>query len=258
MKKTFIITALWMVSLAANAGIVSGTHTTAGGKSVDLQGLEWLTLDHTNGISRDLIEDDNGWTDNYGNTYSGSEWRYATLEETGILLGSLWGGTADGYSADNYDGASWFRDNFGMPAFDDMGGTNSDELATEEDWAGFFYGSTLECVGAEDYSCFGYVALFENYRVDIQGRVITGSNPYTSEVGTTYEGNTGQAGYFTDVEGLDTNILPINDFLFENYEGQDTSSLLVRAPTNDVNSAPMTALSGLLLMAASLRLRRKS
>lgn len=256
MKNFFIITALWMVSLAANAGIVSGPHVTVGGKNVNLQGLEWLTLDHTSGISRDIIESVSGWTDNFGNFYAASEWRYATLAETGLLLESIWGGTADGYSNDNYDGASWFSMHFSMPAFDDVGGTNTDALATGEDWAGFYYGETEACVPVAEYSCFGYVSLLENYAEDIEGRFITSTTPYTASVGITYEANSGQAGYFTDIEGLNTNILPFNNILFDNYEGDDTGSLLVRRST-DVNSAPMAAFSGLLLMAASLRLRRQ-
>jgi len=81
------------LSFNAHASIISGDHTTAGGKTVNLQGLEWLSFDHTMGLSRTTIEGASGWTDNYATTYDADSWRYATRAETSALLQSLWDGT---------------------------------------------------------------------------------------------------------------------------------------------------------------------
>ncbi|MFT6898492.1 MAG: hypothetical protein ACJA13_002913, partial [Paraglaciecola sp.] len=50
-----LFTASCVVNIA-NAVIISGTQLTDSGKIVNLQGLEWLSLDHTLGInSIDLV-----------------------------------------------------------------------------------------------------------------------------------------------------------------------------------------------------------
>jgi len=67
-------------SFFANAGLVSGNHTTAEGKTVALQDLEWMSLDHTAGLSRGTVE--GGFTDNFGTTWDAGVWAYATREQT--------------------------------------------------------------------------------------------------------------------------------------------------------------------------------
>lgn len=120
MKRVFsaVIFLSLVVSMSAYAGLISGNHTTDGGKSVNLQGLEWMPLTHTAGLSRSQVGSSNGFTDRYGNEWKSGDWRYATRSETEILLGSLWGGVYSGFSSDNYDGAKWFFDFFGGIAFD--------------------------------------------------------------------------------------------------------------------------------------------
>lgn len=126
--------ALCLPLTAAHAATVSGIHTTNGGKSVNLSGLEWLTLDETENLSRTDIE--NGT----GNTFLADGWRYATRGEFEALFDSLWGGVAEGWQASNYDGADWFNATF------DPGGVYT--------WKNIHFGSSGECgVGV---SCYGH------------------------------------------------------------------------------------------------------
>ena len=111
------------VALPASAAIVSGSHTTAGGKSVNLSGLEWLTWDQTNNFSRTQIE--NGT----GNAFIADGWRYANRGEFESLFDSLWGGTVEGYDGSNYDGADWLHSTMDLTS-----GSNQ----------GVFFGSSLE------------------------------------------------------------------------------------------------------------------
>ena len=104
-------------SIFADASILSGPQSTSGGKAVDLQGLEWMSLDHTAGLSREDVE--LGFTDRYDTVWGAGEWIYASRKQTEAMLGSLWGGTYNGHSADNADGAEWFLDHFGGLAYDD-------------------------------------------------------------------------------------------------------------------------------------------
>ena len=52
----FVIGMVFFYSPIAQATIISGNHFTKAGKAVDLQGLEWLSLDMTKGYSRTQIE----------------------------------------------------------------------------------------------------------------------------------------------------------------------------------------------------------
>lgn len=98
MKYTSAIFAL-ILSQVANAGVISvdsGTDLTFGTAGVaDLQGLEWLTLDETQGYSQEEIA-----AALLGGIFNG--YRYATRAETETLLDSLSSG----------DGASWFSATF--------------------------------------------------------------------------------------------------------------------------------------------------
>ncbi len=97
------------LSMSAHAGFISGNFTLSNGNTVDLQGLEWMPLTYTGGMSRVDIED--GFTDRFGNIWNASDWRYATRSETSILLNSL--AFTSGYHANNHAGAKWFMESFG-------------------------------------------------------------------------------------------------------------------------------------------------
>lgn len=126
--------ALCIPLTAAHAATVSGIHTTNGGKTVNLSGLEWLTFDETENLSRTDIE--NG----AGNTLLADGWRYATRGEFEALFDSLWGGIAEGWQTSNYDGADWFNTTF------DLNGVHT--------YKNIHFGSTGECgVGV---SCYGH------------------------------------------------------------------------------------------------------
>lgn len=134
-----VLTFLMLGTVPAQAAIVTGPHTTNAGKQVNLQGLEWLSLDMTRGISRDAVESGYG-----GLTSDG--WRYATRNETANLLRSLWGGTYSGGSSDNGDGAVWFFTYLGQGP-----------LEFQQSVIGnFFYGASGECNPDPSLSCFGF------------------------------------------------------------------------------------------------------
>lgn len=99
------------VTNIASAGIIAGEQLTAGGKSVNLQGLEWLSLDHTLGI--ETVDLASGFTDNYGTFIVDQGWRYATIEEASLLMNSLWMIENGGWRPGDLDGRGWYIQNFG-------------------------------------------------------------------------------------------------------------------------------------------------
>lgn len=121
----------------AKAGVISGVQYTAGGKAVDLQGLEWLSLDRTRGYSRLQVEGDQDGLISDG-------WRYATRNEASLLLRSLWGGIQGG-SWDNGDGADWL--------FTYLGGGSL--FAGHNELHSFFFGGAGECSPVAAESCRG-------------------------------------------------------------------------------------------------------
>lgn len=125
------------LSCAATAGVISGSAVTAGGKTVNLQGMEWLSLDKTRGYSRSQIEAGQDGLFDAG-------WRYANRQETSLLLQSLWGGVQGGSWA-NGDGADWF--------FQHLGG--GDLWAQHNQLHSFFYGTSGECTAIAIESCLG-------------------------------------------------------------------------------------------------------
>jgi hypothetical protein len=141
-----VLTFLMLGTVPAQAAIVTGPHTTNAGKQVNLQGLAWLSLDMTRGISRDAVESGYG-----GLTSDG--WRYATRNETANLLQSLWGGTTQGFTVDNGDGAVWFFTYLGQGPLEFLGAVIRN----------FFYGDAGECTPDLAQSCLGsYGVLFSN------------------------------------------------------------------------------------------------
>ena len=108
--------AICAISLNTSASIISGVHTLSDGREVALQGLEWLSLEHTANMSRNEVE--GGFTDQYGMVWADDDWRYASRTETETLLGSLWDNVYNGWSNGNYIGSKWFIDNFQGLGFD--------------------------------------------------------------------------------------------------------------------------------------------
>lgn len=135
----FLFSLTLLISSMVQAHIVSGIHFTEGGKAVDLQGLEWLSLDRTRGISRSDIE--NG----YGGLWE-EGWRYANRLQTETLLQSLWGGDYKWGYPDYGDGADWF---FRSLAHGPL-------LFYESVLRNFFYGAEGECSNDLMLGCQGY------------------------------------------------------------------------------------------------------
>ncbi len=159
-----VAVAMFCFTSASHATFISGNHQTDGGKIVDLQGLEWLSLDHTMELSRDYVEDASGFTDNYGTYFSAGEWRYATRVEVATLLGSLWGGTVPGLDFSNADGALWFESFFGLLAYDsiisDAHVPSPPPTSNVGDYSWFHYGAVNACPNSLGHDvCVGYVEL---------------------------------------------------------------------------------------------------
>ncbi|MER2491115.1 PEP-CTERM sorting domain-containing protein [Catenovulum sediminis] len=237
MRVKFLNSALISISLlgasfTANAGLISGDHTTAGGKTVALQGLEWMSLDHTAGLSRDDIED--GFTDNYGTTWAAGEWEYATREQTETLLGSLWGGVYSGWSSDNHDGASWFITNFGGLFWDTWSGTTrTDGKFNSDVWANldrtfFIFGAGTECGATTDYSCRGDVRAGKLLDGDMVATHVVTLATEISTTGVT-PGAGVEVGYFDEWNGIDAGYDSWNSTFPNNLAFFHTGSLLVRA-----------------------------
>lgn len=146
-------------SLTASADVIDSSSMLSNGNVPDLQGLEWLSLDHTRNMSYLDVSGmlGSGLTDTYGNTYEPNTWRYATTLETRGLLLSLWDGTYYGPSPDNAPGAQWWQDTLGLLAFDVLDGGTLDGY----DYASFFFGTPGDCGGGADI-CTGSVALDTN------------------------------------------------------------------------------------------------
>jgi len=229
-------------SIFANASILSGPQSTSGGKAVDLQGLEWMSLDHTAGLSREDIE--LGFTDRYDTVWGAGEWIYASRKQTEAMLGSLWGGTYNGYSADNADGAEWFLDHFGGLAYDDGFGEDrisrawSNDNWTEYDFSNFLFGDKGDCISSAYYSCFGHVTYADNYDSNIRSlNVISGLKEQA------YVGNSGSIGNFEEFYGIDAGYDSSNQYAGRSHKGSYIGSLLVR--TASVPEPGSLALLGL-------------
>ena len=217
----------------SSADILSGTHFTDDGKEVDLQGLEWLSLDHTAGLSRTDVED--GFVDNFGNEWQAGEWRYATVEETRRLMTSLWDGTYLGESPGNYDGADWFRDNFGMLVYDEWeNGIRTDKSYTNFNYTGwdstfYYYGERLECHTSASQTCMGTMQIFELYRP-----IARALNHHTDETEETSPGGE-SIGNIHEHSGLNTGRAGWRQSESTNYANIYYGSLLVRTPLVDID-----------------------
>lgn len=196
--KLFLLIASLFCYSSIYAAVIFGEHYTNSGKFVDLGGLDWLSLDETSGVSRTSVEDGSA-----GNWLSDG-WRYSTRTETEALLDSLWGGTTEGYYWDNFDGASWFMNNFGALW------TYTNHLDRNISETHFFFGNQGECTPSSTYSCIGSV------RLDVDPK---STSPYLSY------------GWFVDGFGLSIgSSKPINEaYILRSSQDQfNQASLLVR------------------------------
>jgi hypothetical protein len=244
------------VTMNAHAGYISGTHTLSNGNTVALQGLEWMPLTYTAGLSRADIED--GFTDRFGTTWAAGEWTYATRKQTATLFGTLWDQRYIGYSNGNYAGASWFLNTFGGLSYDVGYGASRVDLDGNDpghyegyDYSQIIFGAERECNADQSLTCYGFVGSYDNSAYsDYAWDVIT------NKIVESYNPNTGGTGR-------------IGDYVLPNYTraASKTSTLpynghlLVR--THNVSSpAPVSAPTSLSVLAIGLlgllSLRRRS
>lgn len=216
-------------SIFADASILSGPQSTSGGKAVDLQGLEWMSLDHTAGLSREDIE--LGFTDRYDTVWGAGEWIYASRKQTEAMLGSLWGGSISGWSADNADGASWFITNFGGLGYDTWSGTTRTAKSytgngtwKNFDYSHFYFGADLDCSDLANQSCNGLVEYGDNFLWSD----LTGLDPDTGLDVTSYTKDSGPLGYFVEYKGVNMGWHDDNDSTYKTLERDHWGSLLVR------------------------------
>ncbi|MCP5144761.1 MAG: hypothetical protein H6978_08045 [Gammaproteobacteria bacterium] len=205
MKKamyTLAILCLGAVVEAASAAVVnSGTSTNA-----DLQGLEWLSLDVTAGMSREDVE--------ASALLTTEGWRYATRSETEALINSLWGGVYNGYSPDNAPGALDFLTTWGILSTANSGYTNPKSSS-------FIFGESGACDASPAYSCLGTVTHFDDSPHGwLVLNVNTGLNesPYVS----------GMVGFFSDNVGGNFGVTDSNQLRLNVSQNAATGSLLVR------------------------------
>ena len=215
------------VSSFANAGIISGLQKTDLGKNVDLQGMEWLSLEHTAGLSRFDIE--NGFTDRYGQVWAAGEWRYATRNQTELLLNSLWGQTWDGWSSDNVDGVNWFLEQFGGLAYDEgFGKERINKNSDSTDWLSYDYswfnfGLENECSSISLSTCYGSIGVGT---ITDTSRYASATNIKTQDI---YTYNSGErVGYISDRRGADMGNDQLNSSHKKSRTGQYLGNLLVR------------------------------
>lgn len=188
------------------------------GYFADLQGLEWLSLDETVGISRFDIE--NG----YGGFFANG-WRYATRNETETLLNSLII-TYLGSAPENMAAATWFLDTFGR-LFIYNSATQPQEVSQ------FFYGEDYACNPyTDEYSCWAFIELLwdDNWGGYYAYNIITGVVEVTTEIGDDF----GSIIYY----GAPT----LQYTLSKGHNHEYFSSLLVRS---EIPEPPVIVLVGL-------------
>jgi hypothetical protein len=247
---TSILLSAAAFSMSANAGFISGLQTTSGGKSVALQGLEWMPLTYTAGMSRQNIEQADGFTDRFGGVWSSSDWRYASRSETELLLGSLWGGTVSGWSNDNADGANWFLSTFGAIGYDT--GYGNSRIDGKYNYGGyqnydqayFMFGDVFDCANNDKSTCLGLIGDMENSTLDKTGDDTTGT------LRTTYLKNSGPGGWFYEVMGLNAGFNTTNLATDVTYSNRQYGSLLVRQAS--VGPAPVSSPNAISLFALGL------
>jgi hypothetical protein len=232
--KFTIIIAYSFVNVSS-AGVISGNQSTDDGNLVALQGYEWMTLDSTAGLQRSDIE--NGFTDNDGNVWGASDWSYASRVQTEILVNSLWDGIYSGWSDGNFDGASWFIENFGGLGFEGLpGGVSSNSNWVNLDNTRFFFGDDGDCTSDLSMSCRGYIQAGDNYNSDLSARNVVTST--ASEV--SYIANSGGVGFLSESNGSDMGFSTYNDTLSKTTADSRYGSLLLRSVPLAIVPEPST------------------
>lgn len=144
---------IWKMIGGVSALVISvSSHASSTFDVSGIENLEWLELTNTVGISREKVE----YLLSEGKDLDG--WRYANRGEVETLYDSLWGGTTEGYSEDNYDGARAFFDAFGLHTF--YSATGYDELGASS-WQTLF-GNELECSLDVMTTCTGLVSIYDS------------------------------------------------------------------------------------------------
>jgi hypothetical protein len=240
MKKLFAAALLLTAgfSMSAHAGLISGPITFDGGKSVDLQGLEWMPLTYTAGLSRNVVEGNNGFTDNFGGSWKKGDWRYATRNETEKLLGSLWGGRYDGWSYDNFVGASTFFQLFGATV----------RYSDAYNGSFFMFGNFEQCDAPTEYTCVGQVRMYQSYPGELWAP--DRQNEWQQTLSYNPAFHEGMA-YFLESGGVDMSRHARNDTYPMGWNSTQIGSLLVRDVDTVSSPAPLSlfalGLCGLLL-----------
>jgi hypothetical protein len=240
--KAYVLFISAILSMSAHAGLISGNHTLSNGKTVALQGLEWMPLTYTAGMARLDIED--GFTDRFGGVWGANDWRYATRSETAILLQSLWGGTHSGWHPNNYLGATWFHTNFGGIDNDSGYGANRIDGKFNVPWyknsdaADFIFGLDGQCASSLEVSCLGRINVFDNFLGWEESL-----NIISGETELVYTPNTGPAGMFDDTVGLKVGYYDYNETVEKNLSYSGLGSLLVRNHANTPTVSAPTAIS---------------
>ena len=232
--RTIIGASILLLSGQVNAAVINvvNTNTEYGvGFNADLQGRDWLSLDATAGFSRNEVD---GMLD----TIEGGGWEYATRTQTETLLGSLWGRTISGWSTDNLAGATWFGENFNFLFFQ-----NDSNSPVNYQQSNFLFGEDGSCSSSTEFSCLGVVAQFDNSLTNHQG-----TNVLTKVTGDTYQANSGAAGYFREIQGLNAGLSSDNGLYTKDIQQFYTGSMLVR----QVSPIPVPEPPALLLFGIGL------
>ena len=231
--KYLLIALLLSFASISNAAIIdiSNTNTEyASGMFSDLQGLQWLSLEQTQGQSRESIES------GFGNYFS-EGWRYATALETETLINSVWGGNYSGYSQDNASGAKWLIDVFSSgaltPAHVQSGSYSNG--ASFFDYSGrsqiqFIYGYENDCSFDINRSCYGVSVYAEEFTSSMHDPLDIHTNQQISGLFL----NPSSVGYFDDLRGLnigqyDRSANSGQPILDNNVVFQNVGHLLVRS-----------------------------
>lgn len=242
MRVMYAALSLLLACSGASAGVIISDSTVdtrfgAAGRAA-LQGLEWLALSETAGLSRDAV------VDNDGIAFIADGWRYATRGETETLITSLWGGTYDGWSAENYDGARWFISTFGS-LFDSPTGSFYTGFTTSR----FLFGDIDECDpgGFPGRSCVGLIQAAEDANGDIRSLNVLSGLQEVAYAGNlnTLEG----LGWIREDWGADLGLSVENNSFATRLALDDTASLLVR----DVPAPATIVLMGIGLLGLRFR-----
>jgi len=150
-----LITSLMLIfHPAAEATIISGVKNVAGVGNVSMGGLQWLSLNHTSGMSRTEVELSLQNHNNFGSGEFG--WRYATLSEVKALLDQISVSSNFSYETGNLLGAEWFLSLFDpLVEFHNVNGGSYSY--TYHARSTFFYGNDNECIASTLHSCVGTV-----------------------------------------------------------------------------------------------------